>query len=41
MLDGNIDSTEYKSIKTRLEELNSKWKREKTGLELADSSYGK
>lgn len=41
MLDGNIDSTEYKSIKTRFEELNSKLKREKTGLELSDSSYGK
>jgi len=41
MLDGNIDATEYKSIKTRFEELNSKLKREKTGLELADSSYGK
>ena len=41
MLDGNIDATEYKTIKTRFEELNAKLKREKNGLELADSSYGK
>lgn len=41
MLDENIDATKYKSIKTRFEALNSKLKREKSGLELADSSYGK
>ncbi|MFL5728203.1 MAG: hypothetical protein ACJ75J_01845, partial [Cytophagaceae bacterium] len=41
MLDGKIDSAEYKAIKNRFEELNAKLRREKAGLELSDSPYSK
>jgi site-specific DNA recombinase len=41
MLDSKIDASEYKIIKTRFEELNSNLRKEKEGLELVDSGYGK
>lgn len=41
MLDGKLDSAEYRVIKMRFEEKNAKLQKEKAGLELMDSAYGK
>ena len=41
MLDQKLDASEYRAMKTRFEELNSKLRKEKAGMELVDSEYGK